>query len=243
MLEKRLMKCFDAYLYDIETGACIGVQENLTNSSLAGTATETAIKNGQNNSEWASISSSKELTLELQSNVLDFNMIATQMGTKIAKDGVIFNTLSEVSTIDVSKKITLPETPLDDKRVEIVNLKTDEIIKSTEYKIAAKEVTFTTITGDVKVLPYEYSTVGVNEIVISADKFASAVGILLKTVAVDSNQRVTDNVEIKINKAKPSADFTVGSQSELTGNDNTTTFKCLEDAKKNLAVMRFLPIK
>lgn len=241
MLEKRLMKCFDAYLYD-ENEVCVGVQENLTNSSLAGTATETAIKNGQNNSEWSSISSSKELTLELQSNVLDFNMIATQMGTKIAKDGVIFNTLAEVHTIDIAKKITLPETPLDDERVQIINLKTDEIINSSEYSIAAGEVTFTTLTGDVKVLPYEYSTVGVNEIVISAEKFSSAVKVLLKTVAVDSNQRVTDNVEIIIDKAKPSADFTVGSQSELTGNDNTITFKCLANAKGELAVMRFLPI-
>lgn len=244
MITKKIMKCFDAFIYDRQTGELVGMSENNTSSSLAGTATENAIKNGRNNSDWTVLSSSKELTLELASNVLDFNMIAVNMGTRLIKDGTIFNTDAETQTVKAGK-LTLKESPLNKDKLILIQVEGDKILEVTkDYTVTDTEITVTAITGDIRILPYEYTTVGVEEIVISADKFAEAFRVLLKTVAIDSNSNVTDFVEIEIDKCRPNADFNIGSSADFTsGNDTTTTYKCLVDNKGNLATMRFLPIK
>lgn len=241
ILKKSILNVFDCYMY--MNGVCIAVQTNLTDASLAQKATTTLIKNGRGDQTFASLSSSKELSLDIKSNVFDFQALSVQAGVTPTVGTGVFNTDKQVVTVSASKKITLTQTPLKTSSVQIVNIATDKLLASSEYTISALDVTFTTLTGvDVMVLPYEYSATTVEELVIKADAFPSACRIVLKTIEVDAGQKAINNVEIILENAKPSTDFTLSSKSAIGGGDYSIKFDSLADNKGNLGYIRRIPI-
>lgn len=243
MLTKGIVKCFEAFMYDDE-GNVLAVDENLTSASLTQAAEEAEIKNGMDNSEWSVIHHSKTLEGELQSNVLDIEKLALQAGSAIVEGATTVHTSAKVYTIE-SKSITLEKTPLSEDDIKIVDVKTDKILKkTTDYTISETAVTFISLDNqDVKVLPYKYTSVAdAKEIVIAADKFASACKLLLKSVYIDENQNITHDVEVEIPKIKPSSNWSISTQSDFTsGMDNTLSFKAIKDSKGNLGYIRFIP--
>ena len=242
MLNKKIVNVFDAFFY--LDGKIALVQENLTSSSISSTVQNALIKNGRSNKTWSSIDYDKEVSIELQSNVLDINQIAMACGSAIVKGATTVYTEAKVYTID-ERKITLEKTPLNEDEIQIINLATDEVLKkTTDYTISGTAITFTSITGDVKVLPYTYTSVAdAKEIVIAADKFAKAGRLVLKSVMMDDMQNVTDEVEIVIEKCKPSSDFTISSSSDISnGNDNTLTLKALAADDGSLGKIHLIPI-
>lgn len=243
MLNKKVLNVFDAYFY--LDGKIALVQENLTDSSISSTVQNSLIKNGRGNKTWASIDYDKELNVELQTNVIDFNQIALSAGSAIVEGATTVYTEAKVHTIS-GTKITLAKEPLVSSEVQIIEVATDKVLKeTTDYTISGMDVTFTSITGDVKVLPYKYTSVaGAKEIKIAADKFASAGKLVLKSVMINEGQKATDYVEIVIEKAKPASDFTISSSSEVSnGNDNTMTLTALADDKGNLGYIHLIPIE
>lgn len=243
MLNKKVLNVFDAYFY--LDGKIALVQENLTDSSISSTVQNSLIKNGRGNKTWASIDYDKELNVELQTNVIDFNQIALSAGSAIVEGATTVYTEAKVHTIS-GTKITLAKEPLVSSEVQIIEVATDKVLKeTTDYTISGTDVTFTSITGDVKVLPYTYTSVaGAKEIKIAADKFASAGKLVLKSVMINEGQKATDYVEIVIEKCKPASDFTISSASEINnGNDNTMTLTALADDKGNLGYIHLIPIE
>lgn len=243
MLNKKVLNVFDAYFY--LDGKIALVQENLTDSSISSTVQNSLIKNGRGNKTWASIDYDKELNVELQTNVIDFNQIALSAGSAIVEGATTVYTEAKVHTISETK-IKLAKEPLVSSEVQIIEVATDKVLKeTTDYTISGTDVTFTSITGDVKVLPYTYTSVaGAKEIKIAADKFASAGKLVLKSVMINEGQKATDYVEIVIEKAKPASDFTISSSSEVSnGNDNTMTLTALADDKGNLGCIHLIPIE
>lgn len=242
MNNKTLLNVFDAYFYIKDK--LVFMSENLTNSSIKGEATENEIKNGIGNATWATISSSKTLEVELQTNVFDFPLLATLSGTSIATGSGTAYCAPIVATVTSTEKtITLKETPLDSTKIEIYDLTTDKLVTSSDYTILEKVVTFTSKTGEFKVMPYEYTITGELEtITISADKFSEAGKLILKTIEVDKNNKPIADVEVVIERAKPASSFTLNSQSELSGSDNTITLKALKDNSGNLGVIKRMPI-
>lgn len=243
MVKKSIINVFDAYLY--LNGKIALIQENLTNSSISSTVQNSLIKNGRGNKTWASIDYDKELNVELQTNVIDFNQIALSAGSAIVEGATTVYTEAKVHTIS-GTKITLAKEPLVSSEVQIIEVATDKVLKeTTDYTISGTDVTFTSITGDVKVLPYTYTSVAsAKEIKIAADKFASTGKLVLKSVMIDEGQKATDYVEIVIEKAKPASDFTISSSSEVSnGNDNTMTLTALADDKGNLGYIHLIPIE
>lgn len=243
MLNKKVLNVFDAYFY--LDGKIALVQENLTDSSISSTVQNSLIKNGRGNKTWASIDYDKELNVELQTNVIDFNQIALSAGSAIVEGATTVYTEAKVHTIS-GTKITLDKEPLVSSEVQIIEVATDKVLKeTTDYTISGTDVTFTSITGDVKVLPYTYTSVAdAKEIKIAADKFASAGKLVLKSVMINEGQKATDYVEIVIEKAKPASDFTISSSSEVSnGNDNTMTLTALADDKGNLGYIHLIPIE
>ena len=243
MLNKKVLNVFDAYFY--LDGKIALVQENLTDSSISSTVQNSLIKNGRGNKTWASIDYDKELNVELQTNVIDFNQIALSAGSAIVEGATTVYTEAKVHTISETK-IKLAKEPLVSSEVQIIEVATDKVLKeTTDYTISGTDVTFTSITGDVKVLPYTYTSVaGAKEIKIAADKFASAGKLVLNSVMINEVQKATDYVEIVIEKAKPASDFTISSSSEVSnGNDNTMTLTALADDKGNLGYVHLIPIE
>lgn len=181
--------------------------------------------------------------MELQSNVLDFNQIALSCGSAIVKGATTVYSEAKVYTISETK-IKLDNAPLTTNEVQIVKIDTDEVLESSAYSISGSDVTFTSVTGDVKVLPYTYTSVeGAKEIVISADKFAQAGKLVLKSVMVDELQKVTDEVEIVIEKCKPASDFTISASGDISnGNDNTLSLKALASEDGSLGKIHLIPI-
>lgn len=245
MLKKGIMKCFEAYLYD-DNGDVLAVDENLTSASLSQACEEAEIKNGKDNATWATIQSSKTLTAELQTNVLDINKLVVQAGSSIVKGATKMHTNAVVLKL-TGDTATLPETPLSSDDVKIINVVTDEVLSmgavDADYTIASTTVTFNSgkrPTGEIKVLPYAYNAVNGEEIVIASDKFPAVCKLLLKSVYIDEDQNITHDVEIEM-KVKPSADWTLSTQSDFgQGMDNTLSLKAQKDAEGNLGYIRFL---
>lgn len=242
MLNKGIMKCFEAYLFD-DNGNVLAVDENLTSASLTQACEEAEIRNGRENSVFSVINHSKSLEGELVSNVLDVEKIALLAGTSLVEGATTAHTQATTYTID-SQEITLDETPLSGDDVKIVDIEKDVVLKkTTDYTISGKTITFTSLDAkDVKVLPYKYTSVaGAKEIVISASNFPASCRLLLKSVYIDAEQNVTHDVEVEL-RIKPSANWSLSTQSDFSGGmDNTLAFKAIEDSKGNLGYIRFLP--
>lgn len=224
MIEKRLMNVFDCFGYIDDK--LVFVQENLTNSSISGTAQNSIIRNGIGNKAWSSLDYQKELTVEIQTNVIDLNQIALACGTEVIKGAVTTRARAKVLKDVITH--TLSPVPADDSKVVIVNTDTDEIVK--DATITGGVITFTQ-KGNYKVMPYEYLSVpNAERIEIATDKFPSAMKLVMVTTMVDRNGKVVADVIIEIPKAKPSADFTIASASDISnGNDNTVTFTALDN--------------
>lgn len=224
MIEKSLMNVFDCYGY--MNDKLVFVQENLTNSSISGTAQNSIIRNGIGNKTWSSIDYQKELSVEIQTNVIDLNQIALACGTEVIKGAVTTRARAKVLK-DVNTH-TLSPVPEDDTKVIIVNTDTDEIVE--DAAIESGVITFRE-KGNYKVMPYEYVSVpNAERIEIATDKFPSAMKLVMVTTMVDRNGKVIADVIIEIPRAKPAADFTIASASDISnGNDNTVTFTALDN--------------
>lgn len=229
------MKCFEAYLYN-DKGEIIAVDENMTSSSISQTATENLIKNGADNSTWATFQSGKEITCELASNVIDVNKLMIQAGASLVKGATKCHTKAQTYTVSASK-ITLEQTPVDATKIQIVDLATDEVIAKTSYSTSALVVTFTGLEGlkEVKVLPYEYLESDGEQIVISASQFPVGCKLVLHSIMINEKQQAVNRVEIELPVVKPSADWSLSSQSDFSsGMDNTLSLKAQKDSLGNL---------
>lgn len=224
MIEKRLLNCFDCFGYIDDK--LVFVQENLTNSSISGTAQNSIIRNGIGNKTWSSIDYQKELSVEIQTNVIDLNQIALACGTEVVKGAVL--TRARTKVLKDVDNYTLSPAPEDDSKVIIVNTDTDEIVE--DATVTGGVIAFAK-KGNYKVMPYEYLSVpNAERIEIATDKFPSAMKLVMATTMVDRNGIVVADVIIEIPKAKPSADFTISSASDISnGNDNTVTFTALDN--------------
>lgn len=244
MIKKSLLNVFDAY-YKVD-GKTLFMSENLTQSAVKGGATEKEIKNGKGNGLWGVLETDKTFEVTLESNVIDFGLLATQCGTKILTgSGTAYcpPLVAKIEGLTGSGKITLVETPKYSDKVEIYDIATDSLIESSGYTISGKDVTFTTATGEVKVMPYEYDCTTLETITISADKFASAGELILLGSEIDENNKVVSEVQIYVPKAKPSSSFDLSSQSSLGDANNSVTVKALKDPQGNLAYIRRIPTK
>ena len=245
MAKKTLLKVFDVYLYDVETGKILGVQENLTSTALSQAVEKAEIRNGRSNSKWSEIEYNKSVTFELSTNVFDKDMLALKCGVK-PEEATEMYTEAFTETVSSSRELTLPATPKDGEEVQIINPSTGEVISDEGYEVSGTTVTFDSLSNtDVRVLPYltDASEKEVTEIVIDADKFASAVKCVAKTVEVSEDSKVTNYVELVLNVAKPASNFSLTTSADVTnGNEDSITIEALPDAKNKLATLRFIPV-
>lgn len=147
-------------------------------------------------------------------------------GTEVIKGAVVTRARAKVLK-DVTTH-TLSPVPEDDTKVIIVNTDTDEIVENATIENGV--ITFAQ-QGNYKVMPYEYVSVpNAERIEIATDSFPSAMRLVMVTTMVDRNGQVIADVIIDIPRAKPTADFTISSASDISnGNDNTVTFTALDD--------------
>src|SRR5574344_145413 len=78
-----LLDVFDLYCYDSETNKLLFMSENLTQSSISGTADESEVRNGRGNNLFATLSSNKTLTIECTTNAFSFDSLAFMAGTTV----------------------------------------------------------------------------------------------------------------------------------------------------------------
>ena len=139
MAKKTLLKVFDVYLYDIETGKILGVQENLTSTALSQAVEKAEIRNGRSNSKWSEIEYNKSVTFELSTNVFDKDMLALKCGVK-PEEATEMYTEAFTETVSSSRELTLPATPKDGEEVQIINPSTGEVISDEGYEVSGYEV-------------------------------------------------------------------------------------------------------
>lgn len=228
MFNKRIFNVFNSYFK--VNGVTVLANENLTSASISRTVQEAIIKNGIANKTWSKLEYDAELNIEMASNVMSFEQIAMSCGSAIIEGATTDYTMAEKYDVE-GNAIELKETPLNDDELEIVDIATDKLLKSSDYSVSGKAVTLTASAPEgVKVLPYKYTAQNASKITISSDKFSEAGELVLETYAVDNQAKITDKVTIVIHKAKPSSNFTIATSADVSsGNDNTTTVVALDN--------------
>lgn len=228
MFNKRIFNVFNSYFK--VNGITVLANENLTSASISRTVQEAIIKNGIANKTWSKLEYDAELSIEMASNVMSFEQIAMACGSAIVEGTTTDYTMAEKYDVE-GNAIELKETPLNEDELEIVDIATDKLLKSSDYSVSGKAVTFTASAPEgVKVLPYKYTAQNASKITISSDKFSEAGELVLETYAVDNQAKITDKVTIVIHKAKPSSNFTIATSADVSsGNDNTTTVVALDN--------------
>ena len=244
MLKKGLVKCFDVYGYSLDDNTLLFVDENMTNSALSAEAEKSEIKNGMENSIWSTLNFGKKLKLSLASNVVDFNKIALLAGDSIVSGAITMYTTAKVYEIDpVAFTVTLDKEPIDPTSVQIIDIATDKLIDPADYTITTDTIDFTTggNIGKVKVVPFAYNEINGEELVIDAEKFPTAFKVVLKTVYVDENGKVSKDVIIELPKCMPSSTWTLGTKTDYANpDDNTLELECLKDDFGALGRIKFV---
>ena len=113
-----LLDVFDLYCYDSETGKLLFMSENLTQSSISGTADESEVRNGRGNNLFATLSSNKTLTIECTTNAFSFDSLAFMAGTTVhTGEGVSYTSSQKLKL--TGNKLTLAETPQNTAEVQV----------------------------------------------------------------------------------------------------------------------------
>lgn len=233
MLKKGLIKCFDVYGYSLDDNTLLFVDENMTNAGLSAEAEKVEIKNGQNNEIWSSLNQSKTLKVNLASNVIDMNKIAMLAGNALVSGAIEMYSTAKVYKIEeTAHTITLDHEPKDGDSLQIIDVATDELIDKANYTVNSDVVDFTTgaNVGEVKVAPYAYNELTGEELIIEADKFPTAIKLVMKTVFIDETGKVSKDVIIEIPKAVPGANWNLGSKTDFANpDDNSLELDCLPE--------------
>lgn len=220
-----LLDVFDLYCYDSETNKLLFMSENLTQSSIKGTADESEVRNGRGNNLFATLSSNKTLTIECTTNAFSFDSLAFMAGTTV-HSGTGFSYTSSQKVKLVSGTLTLAQEPYNADEVQV--FKNGKEV--TNIQVSGNTIT---VTGGVDgaeyiVMPYSFeSTEEAEEIIIKAQDFPSACKVVLNGVIRDANSKITHNVNFIFDRAKPTNDFSIDTSSELSAKDTTITLKCL----------------
>ena len=220
-----LLDVFDLYCYDAETGKLLFMSENLTQSSISGTADESEVRNGRGNNLFATLSSNKTLTIECTTNAFSFDSLAFMAGTKVITGQGLGYTAAQRLKLS-GGKLTLSEEPANTSEVQVFK----DGVEVSNVQVSGKNVTITAGQDGAEylVMPYSYQDDGdFEEIVIKAQDFPSACKVVLKGVERDRNSKIVADMSFIFDRAKPQNDFAIDTSSELSAKDTTLTLKVL----------------
>ena len=220
-----LLDVFDLYCYDAETGKLLFMSENLTQSSISGTADESEVRNGRGNNLFATLSSNKTLTIECTTNAFSFDSLAFMAGTKVITGQGLGYTAAQRLKLS-GGKLTLSEEPANTSEVQVFK----DGVEVSNVQVSGKNVTITAGQDGAEylVMPYSYQDSGdFEEIVIKAQDFPSACKVVLKGVERDRNSKIVADMSFIFDRAKPQNDFAIDTSSELSAKDTTLTLKVL----------------
>ena len=220
-----LLDVFDLYCYDAETGKLLFMSENLTQSSISGTADESEVRNGRGNNLFATLSSNKTLTIECTTNAFSFDSLAFMAGTKVITGQGLGYTAAQRLKL-AGGKLTLAEEPANTSEVQVFK----DGVEVSNVQVSGKNVTITAGQDGAEylVMPYSYRDLGdFEEIVIKAQDFPSACKVVLKGVERDRNSKIVADMSFIFDRAKPQNDFAIDTSSELSAKDTTLTLKVL----------------
>ena len=222
-----LLDVFDLYCYDSETGKLLFMSENLTQSSISGTADESEVRNGRGNNLFATLSSNKTLTIECTTNAFSFDSLAFMAGTNVnTGTGVSYTATQKVKL--ASGQLALSEEPVNTNEVQVFK----DGKEVTNIQVSGTNITVTSGQegAEYLVMPYSYaSSAEAEEIEIKAQDFPSACKVVLKGVERDNNSKIVADMSFIFNRAKPQNDFSIDTSSELSAKDTTITLKVLND--------------
>lgn len=232
-----LCDVFDAYFYDSK-GNLVFMSENLTSSEITGSADENEVRNGRGNGLFAKLYSNKTVDVTLQTNAFDFSTVALLAGTTVGTGKGTCYTPSLLLTVKEGK-VVLPYTPKNPSSLEVYANGTQ--VESSSVKATKNSVTLTGVDNgkEVKIMPYEFDMPEeeYKEIVVRADQFPTAGKLILKGVEKNKNSQNYKDITIIIEKAQPSADFTISTSSEVKPSETEIKLSALVDNGRLMRVV------
>ena len=209
-----LLDVFDLYCYDSETNKLLFMSENLTQSSISGTADESEVRNGRGNNLFATLSSNKTLTIECTTNAFSFDSLAFMAGTTVhTGQGVSYTSTQKVKL--ASGQLALAQEPANADEVQV--FKDGKEVGNISVSGRNIQITSGIEGAEYLVMPYSYeSSAEAEEIEIKAQDFPSACKVVLKGIERDANSKVIADMSFIFNRAKPQNDFSIDTSSELS---------------------------
>ena len=200
--------------YDSETNKLLFMSENLTQSSITGTADESEVRNGRGNNLFATLSSNKTLTIECTTNAFSFDSLAFMAGTNVhTGTGLSYTSTQKVKL--ASGQLALAKEPANANEVQVFK----DGKEVADISVSGRNIQVTSgIEGaEYLVMPYSYaSSAESEEIIIKAQDFPSACKVVLKGVERDQNSKIVADMSFIFDRAKPTNDFSIDTSSELS---------------------------
>lgn len=206
-----LKEVANVIFFDVGTGKPAIFFDTLKVSTIENKSDSAEATGGQGNGRLMSWDFGRTATLTMQDALLsDITISALAGNTMVTSNVAIVG--RERKTIDSgTKKISLDQTPDTDSLTIFKmdgNMLGTELVKTTDWTLSSKDVTFTTATGEVMVF-YTYTmATGATQITFSGNAFPATYRVVGDTI-VRGEDGINHKMQFVIPKAKLKSDFNI----------------------------------
>ena len=239
MASKKLVAdVFDAVVIDNTDGSVAG-STTLQTGNIDVAVSEVEVRSGKGNALQAVLHIQRDINVSLTDVEWKMEWLEKQLGTSTTTGSDVGYAMPTWYTVNGSKQITLPATP-------ITATPADAGIKV--YDTDGKEITNVSINGaiielstasegdEVEVRTYKYNTPSTTQVLnFEADKFAKGCTLVLSTFETDENESHPFELQYQFPTAIPVGNFQINTSSEKNAATQTFDLKIVKPTSTTVA--------
>lgn len=239
MASKKLVcDVFDCLIKDNADGSVAG-STTLQSANIDVAVSEVEVRSGKGNALQAVLHIQRDINVSLTDVEWKMEWLEKQLGTTTTIGSDIAYAMPTWYTVNSSKQITLPATPISatpaDAGLKIYDTNGTEITGAT---LSGAVVTISTATegDDVEVRTFKYNTPATTQVLnFEADKFAKGCTLILSTFETDENESHPYELQYQFPTAIPVGNFQINTSSEKNAATQTFDLKIVKPTSTTVA--------
>lgn len=209
----------------------------LTESGIEVSVQENDVRAGKGNQLLGVLHSDRDITVNATDVSFRYDWLAKQLGQNIVTGAGVAYAMPKWYTVeldDMDKVIELDEEPNDDNSIALYDANGVKLALTTDFTVSGKTITITKSginVGDaVEVRTYTYDTSAQTQTInIDNAVFGKGMKIILETYEIDEEtETVTHKLQWQFDKALPSGNFTINTQSAREAVTHAFSFRIVK---------------
>jgi len=239
MASKKLVAdVFDVIICDNTDGSVAG-STTLQTANIDVAVSEVEVRAGKGNALQCTLHIQRDINISLTDVEWRMEWLEKQLGTSTTIGSDVGYAMPTWYTVDASKQITLPATPISatpaDAGLKIYDTNGTEITGAT---LSGAVVTISTATegDDVEVRTFKYNTPATTQVLnFETDKFARGCTLVLSTFETDENESHPYELQYQFPTAIPNGSFQINTSSEKNASTQTFDLKIVKPTTTTVA--------